>query len=100
MPSPTSMTVPTSVTDSFCSKRAISCFRTLVISATLIAIAFSALDLHLGSRRGREQLVLHRLQLVFHAGIDQLVVHPHDDTTDDFVIDVLMNDRVLLQRRT
>jgi hypothetical protein len=38
MPSPTSMTVPTSLTWIFCSKPAISCFRMLVISATLMAM--------------------------------------------------------------
>jgi hypothetical protein len=38
MPSPISMTVPTSVTCSFCSNPAISRFRTFVISATLMAM--------------------------------------------------------------
>jgi hypothetical protein len=38
MPSPTSITVPTSLTLTCCSKPAISRFSTLVISATLMAI--------------------------------------------------------------
>src|SRR3954462_5830004 len=97
MPSPTSMTVPTSVTDSFCSKPAISCFNTLVISATFIAIAFSALMFVL-PRGGREQLPLHRFQLILHAGIDQLVIHAHHDAADDFFIDVLVDDRIFPQR--
>src|SRR5436190_16078440 len=41
MPSPTSITVPTSLTCTRCSKPAISCFKMLVISATLSAISRS-----------------------------------------------------------
>src|SRR4051794_16130466 len=41
MPSPTSMTVPTSETEALRSKLEISCFRMLVISATLMAMSLA-----------------------------------------------------------
>src|SRR3954452_13878983 len=101
MPSPTSITVPTSLTCTRCSKPAISCFRMLVISATLMAISemlrYSALrneipwyaagtcrydwlpktiapNLLLPPRR--QQPFAHRLELIPHARVDQPVLHP------------------------
>src|SRR5436190_4357349 len=114
MPSPTSMTVPTSDTCSFCSKPAISRFRTLVISATLMAISSpsvrssfrriwvediaTAVAMPLSSWRGGEHLFLQRVQLRLDARVDELVLHAEDQAADDSVVDVLVDDRVLLQR--
>src|SRR5438128_10946249 len=107
MPSPTSMTVPTSVTASFCSNPAISCFKTLVISATFIAIASLRLifsihvsTFNVSSRSSREHLPFHRLKLILHARIDQLIIHPQHHPPDDFLIHILMHNRILLQRLT
>src|SRR5687768_3830596 len=112
MPSPTSMTVPTSLTCTFCSKPAISCFRMLVISATLMAILILRFDQPRrheahevrqsnascpswlrGSnsfRAGGEQPLAHRLQLVFHAGVDQAVLHAEHQAADDVLVHVLV----------
>src|SRR5512137_1532938 len=101
MPSPTSMTVPTSVICSFCSKSAISRFKTLVISATLIAIGLSPIRWVCFSWliSCRQQLLFHQLQLGPDAGIDQLVLHSQDQPADDPIVHLLADDGVLLQGR-
>src|SRR5215470_9386135 len=103
MPSPTSMTVPTSDTCTFCSKLAISRFRTLLISATLIAIGSpigSLIQSHNPSsfRCGREQLFLHRAQLISHRGVNELVADTDDHPADDVFVFVLVNDNFALHR--
>src|SRR6478672_7311509 len=115
MPSPTSITVPTSLTFTCCSNSAISRFRTLVISATLMAI-----DLLLVTRASRpcerfrhgrdarvtadlsgtrrDEPLAHGLKLRFHAGVDQLVADAHDDAADDRFVHVRVHHGLPLQR--
>src|SRR5438552_2125519 len=110
------MTVPTSLTCTFCWKLLISRFRTLVISATLMAMSdsiwhgrlarvllISKKDTgespvpHLLWRR-RQHLFLHRLELIAHRGVDQLIADAHYHAAQDRFVDVLMHDRVAAQR--
>src|SRR5687767_4605764 len=98
MPSPTSISVPTSLTCTFCSKLLISRFRTLVISATLMAIvspnAFVCVRACVRLFRCRlEKLLLHRGELVADRRVDQLVADAEDHAADDAVVDVLVHDR-------
>src|SRR4029453_18917211 len=97
MPSPTSITVPTSLTCTRCSKEAISCFRMLVISATLMAMSSPMNPRLLLPTRPQEPLA-HRLELVADAGVDQPVFHAQHQAADDVLVDVLVHDRVLSQR--
>src|SRR3954468_16712040 len=119
MPSPTSMTVPTSLTSSRCSKPAISRFNTLVISATLMAICFSGFRVpsfgsRVGSRtprnprpgtrnpsksllRGDDHPLTQRRELRADRRVDQFVLHADHQAADDVFVDVLVDDRVLLQ---
>src|SRR5688572_5641824 len=104
MPSPTSMTVPTSLTWTFCSKFEISFFRTLVISATLMAIGFSMrrtfgpAATQLLFRDGSEKLLFDCLQLVLYACVDQLVTDAKHQAAHDRFVDVHVHDRIALQR--
>src|SRR5688500_4654579 len=125
MPSPISMTVPSSLSSSFCSRPWISRLRSLVISATLMAMllprvsGFGFRDFLKGCRAGmlgfpetrhpkpdtrsslrcaRQQLFPHRVQLRAHAGVDEAVLHAQDESADDTIVNVFVDDRFLAKR--